>query len=220
MIKKTIIFLSVNLLITIGFVNSNAQVRVNLRLDESAKSSAAKSLFCDKNYNCGLKQNETSKISKVDDLEVSIKVWRTGKNFYLLIDTNQNGNLNDEKKILLINGSQAKVRIKKKTASGKVLFLPFEISHQVSEKDGLITDVFRILPHYVAAGTLSYKNCSSKISFSDMNFDGNFTLSDADGGTNLKIDRNNDGKLWGKEEHQKTDEIIEFCGQKFLVSWR
>ncbi len=218
MIKKTIIFLTTNLLIVIGFVNSNAQIKVALRLDESAKSSAAKILFCDENYHCGLKQNENSKISKVDGLEIPIKVWRTDKKFYFLIDTNRNNKLTDEKKVLLVNGLQAKIRIKKKTASGKILFLPFEISHQIYEKDGLITDVFKILPHYVAAGTLRYKNCSSKISFSDMNFDGRFTLSDAEGGTNLKIDQNNDGKFWGKEEYKKTDEIIEFCRQNFLAS--
>ena len=218
MIKKTIIFLTTNLLIVIGFVNSNAQIKVALRLDESAKSIAAKILFCDENYDCGLKQNENSKISKVDGLEIPIKVWRTDKNFYFLIDTNRNNKLTDEKKVLLVNGLQAKIRIKKKTSSGKILFLPFEISHQIYEKDGLITDIFKILPHYVAAGTLRYKNCSSKISFSDMNFDGRFTLSDAEGGTNLKIDQNNDEKFWGKEEYKKTDEIIEFCGQNFLAS--
>lgn len=218
MMKKTIIFLSINLLVIIGFVNSNAQIKVVLRLDDTAKSLAAKSLFCDKNYNCGLNSSENSKISKIDGLKVPIKVSRTGKNFYLLIDSNQNNKLTDEKKILLENGSQAKVKIRRKLESGKISFLPFEISHQIYEKDGLITDFFKILPHYVSAGTMSYRNCSSKISLSDMNFDGQFNFSDADGGTNLTIDQNNDGKFWGKEEYKTTNEIIEFCGQNFLVS--
>lgn len=218
MMKKLIIFLSVNLSLIAGFVNSNAQVKVILRLDETAKSIAAKSLFCDKDYNCGLNSGEKSKISRIDDLGVPIKVWRTGENFRLLIDANRNNKLNDEKKILLENGSQAKVKIRIKLKSGKIIFLPFEISHQVYEKDGLTADFFKILPHYASAGTLSYKNCSSKISLLDMNFDGQFDFSDADGGTNLRIDQNNDGKFWGKEEYKKTNEIIEFCGQNFLVS--
>ena len=125
MMKKTIIFLSINLLVIFGFVNSKAQVKVSLKLDKSVKSFAGKLLFCDKNYNCGLVQNEKSKTSRIDALGVPIKVWRTGKDFYLLIDANQNNKLTDEKKVLLVNNSQAKVKIKKKTASGKVLFLPF-----------------------------------------------------------------------------------------------
>jgi len=216
--KKTIIFLSINLLITISFVNSNAQLKIPLRLDKSAKSFAGKTLFCDKEYNCGLYPNEKSKTFKIDELEIPIKVSRTGKNFHLLIDTNQNNKLTDEKKVLLENGSKVKVKIRKKLESGKNLFLPFEVSHQISEKDGLVIDKFSITGHYAAAGTLIYKNCSSKISLLDMNYDGEFNLSDAERGTNFLIDKNNDGKFWGKEEYNKTNEIIKFCGQNFLIS--
>ncbi len=216
--KKTIIFLSINLLVIFGFANSNAQIQVILKFDGTAKSVVAKSLFCGRDYNCGLNQSEKSKTSRIDDLEIPVKVWRAGKNFYFLIDSNQNNKLADERKVLLLNGLQVKVKIRKRFESGKVLFLPFEISHQTYEKDGLFTDYFKIIPHYVSAGTLSYKNCSSKIALSDMNFDGRFDFSDADGGTNLKIDQNNDGKFWGEEEHKTTNEIIEFCGENFLVS--
>ncbi len=96
--------------------------------------------------------------------------------------------------------------------------LPFEISHQVYEKDGLVIDTFKIIPHYTAVGTLNYKNCSSRISLSDMNYDGKFSFLDAERGTNLRIDKNNDGKFRGSEEYKKTNEIIEFCKQNFLIS--
>jgi len=216
--KKTIIFLSINLLIAVSFVSSNVQLKTLLRFDESAKSFAGKTLFCDKDYNCGLYQNEKSKTSKIDELEILIKVSRKGKNFHLLIDTNQNNKLTDEKKVLLENGSKTKVKISKKLESGKNLFLPFEVSHQISKKDGLVIDKFNITQHYAATGTLIYKNCSSKISLLDMNYDGEFSLSDAERGTNFQIDKNTDGKFWGAEEYKKTNEIIEFCGQNFLVS--
>jgi thiol-disulfide isomerase/thioredoxin len=217
--KKTIIFLSINLLITIGFVNSsNAQINVDLRLDESAKSFFGASLFCDKNYNCGLLQNEQSKTSEFGDEGLQIKVRRADKDFYLLADTNRNKDLTDEKEILLKNASGVIVRIQKKTESGKTLDLPFAISHNLSEGKGVNVDSFIISPHYVVAGILSYKNCSSKIALSDMNLDGEFSLADGERGTNLHIDRNNDGSFLGREEHKKTNEIIDFCGQNFLVS--
>ncbi|MEP7038114.1 MAG: TlpA disulfide reductase family protein [Acidobacteriota bacterium] len=216
--KKTLIFILLNLLFAFSFVNLNAQIKVPLRVDESAKSVIGQYLFCDKEYNCGLLQNEKIKTSRIINGETPAKIWRTGKNFYLQIDTNLNNKLTDEKKLLLENNSKVIVKIKRKLTPDKFLFLPYEISHQTYEKDGQIIDSFKIVPHYVAVGTLSFKDCSSKIAFSDMDYDGNISMSDAERGTNFHIDRNNDSKFWGKEEHNKTNEIIEFCGQNFLVT--
>ncbi|CAN5115411.1 hypothetical protein BH20ACI1_BH20ACI1_09400 [soil metagenome] len=216
--KKTLIFITLNLLFAFSFVNLNAQIKVSLKIDESAKSSIGQFLFCDKDYNCGLFQNEKTKSSKIINEEVPARIWRTGKNFYLQIDTNLNNKLTDEKRLLLENNSKIAVRIKRKLAPSKFLFLPFEISHYSYEKDSQIIDSFKIVPHYMAAGNLTYKNCTSKIAFSDMNYDGNINMLDAERGTNFHIDKNNDGKFWGKEEHHRSNEIIEFCGQNFLVS--
>lgn len=211
-------FITLTLIFAFSLVNSNAQVKVSLKVDESVKSARGELLFCDKDFKCGLTQNENEKTSLIGKDEVLMKVWRTGKDFYFLIDANNNKKITDEKKILLQNNSIITVKLKKTLAPGKVVFLPFEISHQTYEKKGVVMDSFLIIPHYVDGGTLSYKNCSSNIALSDMNFDGKFDISEAKFGTNFHIDRNNDGKFWGKEEHNKTNEIIEFCGQNFLIS--
>ena len=217
-IRKLLIVLSAIFLSAISFEHSIAQVKVSLQFDESAKSYMNRFLFCDKDYNCGLYSEKKSKTSKIDGLEIPIKVWRTGKNFYLLIDANSNNKLTDEKKILLKNSLKVTVKIKRDFMPEKFLFLPFEISHEIYKKDGRMIDKFKLTQHYAFTGSLIYKNCSSKISFSDMNFDGKIDFSDAAGGTNFQIDKNNDGKFWGTEEHNKSSEIIEFCGQNFLVS--
>ena len=67
-----------------------------------------------------------------------------------------------------------------------------------------------------ASGRINVKNCSSAIYLQDINADGIFEHLEQ--GTNLQIDRNNDGKIWGKEEWLYSKEIIDFCGQNFLIS--
>lgn len=216
--KKIFFVLSLSLLIVICFVNSNAQIKVSLKIDESVKSIRGNYLFCDKYNNCGLPQNENVKTSLIGKDEGLMKVWRKGKDFYFLIDTNNNKKLTDEKKILLQNNSNIIVKLKKTLAPEKFIFLPFEISHQPYEKDGLVNDLFKIVPHYVVSGTLNYKNCSSNIAISDMNLDGKFDISESELGTNFQIDKNNDGKFWGKDEYLFSKEILEFCGENFLIT--
>lgn len=216
--KKTFVFITLTLVFVFNSVNSFAQIKVSLKIDESIKSARGEYLFCDKDYNCGLSQNENVKTSGIEKAGVLTKIWRNGKDFYFLIDTNNNKKLTDEKKILLQNNSAITVKLKKTLAPAKIVFLPFEISHQHYEKNGTIEDIFKIVPHYVDNGTLSYKSCSSNLALSDMNFDGKFDMSESTYGTNFHIDRNNDGKFWGQDEHLFSKEILEFCGQNFLIS--
>jgi thiol-disulfide isomerase/thioredoxin len=216
--KYLFLLLSINLLTAILCVNSKAQININLTLDKTMKASTGRTLFCDQKYKCGLAQSEQSKTSDFGEEKIQMKIWRTGKDFYLLIDSNLNNKLTDNKKILLKNRSDVSIELKRKSENGKISELPYKISHEPVEKDGLVTDRFSIFMDYSATGVLSYKDCISKIRLSDMNFDGSFGLIDADSGTNLAIDINNDGKFWGREEYRKTSEIIEFCGQNFLVT--
>lgn len=210
--------LSINLLVIIGFLSVQAQTKTSLRFDESRKSTIGQTLFCDRDSNCGLRQNEKIKTATINGLGTRISVSRSAKGFYLVVDKNANNRLSDDRQILLAPGSSIRVKIKKKLPSGGSLFLPFEISHSAYEKNAVAIDDFSVTPHYSGTGILKYKNCSSKIALSDMNYSGSFTPLDADRGTNLGIDVNNDGKFWGKEEYRRTNEIIEFCGQNFLVA--
>lgn len=195
-----------------------AQIQFPLRLDKTAKSETGIVLFCDKNYNCGLFENELAKNGTIGSEEPLAKVQRFGSDFYLWIDTNGNRSLADEKKLLVKNGEEIVVNIRKRAKTKAPVYLPFGIRHSTDDIKGQTVDSFFFHPRYVAAGTLKYGGCSAKIALSDMDRDGSFTNADSARGSNLKIDRNNDGKFWGREEFIRSEQILEFCGANFLIT--
>src|SRR5262245_12124077 len=191
-----------------------AQIRLSVTIDETSRSVAIRTMFCDEKFRCGLFQNESTKTTK--EAGILTNVSRTRDGFHLKVDTNGDGRLNDEKKRLLKRSSSLIVKVRMPTSKSYSLF---EISHERGqEMDGSLVDDFSLTPHYVGKAQLAYRDCRAAVSLSDLNFDGTFTNADANRGTNLGIDRDNDGRFWGKEEHARTSEIIEFCGQNFLVS--
>ncbi|MEO6335069.1 MAG: TlpA disulfide reductase family protein [Pyrinomonadaceae bacterium] len=214
--RKTV-FLLLHLMIACNLAVLDAQVRVALRLDESRKPVWGFAQLCDKKNNCGLAAGELSKMSRGHE-GLLVKVTRVGKDFYLTVDTNQDGDLAGERKTFLRNSGTVRIVIRKQIAARRYALLPFEIEHEAPEEKGDTTDQFFLRPAYVASGTLTYKKCASSVSVFDMNLDGRFTSADSDRGTNLQIDKNNDGKFWGKEENIHTAEIVGFCGQNFLVT--
>ena len=196
---------------------ANAQTTVALKLDLSRKSTIAWNLLCGDDYNCSMERDEAEKSSGSKD-NVLAKVRRVGRNYEVLIDTNQDGRLTDERPIFLRHSSSTLVRIRKQVAAKRFVLRPFEITHVVDDEDGVIRDYFRMTPHYVAVGRLRNRGCSAQVALSDLNSDGSFTLADSKNGTNLGLDRNRDGKFWGKGEFAKTSELIEFCGHNYVVS--
>ncbi|HUR97957.1 MAG TPA: TlpA disulfide reductase family protein, partial [Pyrinomonadaceae bacterium] len=195
----------------------HAQVTVVLRREQTADGLPGTVLLCDKSYSCGLASAQQSKTSP-DDKDVLVKISRAGKDFNVLFDSNQNGSLADERTVLLRSAGSVRIGIRKRVSAKRFESLPFEIVHNPPDAEEKDVDQFLLRPAYVAAGTLTYAKCKSRIALLDMDFDGKVTSADASRGTNFRIDRNNDGKYWGKEEHKKTDEIVEFCGQNFLVT--
>jgi thiol-disulfide isomerase/thioredoxin len=147
-----------------------------------------------------------------------VKISRTEKGFNVVVDTNQNQSLADDRKSFLHYSGTVRIWIRKRIAGKRYKFLPFEIQHEAPDEEGDTTDRFILRPGYVASGTLTYGKCTSRVSLLDFNLDGKFTSADSDRVTNLQIDKNNDGKFWGKEEISKSTEIIAFCGQNFLVT--
>ena len=56
------------------------------------------------------------------------------------------------------------------------------------------------------------------LALNDIAAEGKFDLSNGDRGTNLQIDRNKDGRFWGRGEFVTTNEIVELCGRNYIVS--
>ena len=206
------------MILALGYlIAAHAQVRVALRLDSPRGPLPGNALFCDKNYRCGLPAGELAKIS-TDQTGPLMKVFRERNGFYLLVDTNQNRKLSDEKRVFIRNSGTVPVSIRKQVGPKRFAFRPYEIVHEEADVGAEAIDQFVLYPKYVASGVMEFKACKAPISLLDMDFDGRFTVKDSDRGTNLRIDKNNDGKFWGKEEHLRSAEIVEYCGQRFLVT--
>ncbi len=201
------------LISSVSILTIHAQINVELKIDESENAGTATALFCDKEFNCGLRPNETIKKELFGKDKTPIEIKRIENGFNFTINPSQKN-----KGIFLKKNSSIKVRIPKTLQTGGIVEYLYEITHSVKEKNGEIYDRFSMSQHYRAIGTLNYKTCTHKVALIDKNDDGVFNLSDADGGTNFSIDINNDNIFWGKEEKRKTSEIIEVCGQNFLVS--
>lgn len=200
------------LISSVFLLTIHAQINVDLQIDRTQKGMIKHSLFCNKDYKCGLNQDEITKEGKFTGIEM--KVTRQDNDFIFLIDTNQENGLTDEKEVFLKNSSKMILDIRRKFDNGQRMDFSYELSH-ISNST---SDLFFIAPHYVATGIFKYESCSTMIALEDLISDGKFSHNDAGQGTNLRIDINNDGKFWGKIEARKSSEIIEFCGQNFLVS--
>ena len=205
------------LAITGHLITSHAQVRVALKLDSPKGPLPGNALFCDKNYRCGLPAGELTKVS-TDETRLLVKVVRARAGFYLLVDTNQNRKLSDEKRVFLRHSGTVQVSIRKQLGPKRFAVRPYEIVHEEADLKAEAIDQFVLYPKYVASGVMRYNECKAPVSLLDMDFDGRFTLKDSDRGSNLRIDKNNDGRFWGKEEHLRAAEIVEYCGQRFLVT--
>jgi thiol-disulfide isomerase/thioredoxin len=190
-----------------------SQIRVPVRIDETTRSFATLAMFCDEKYRCGLFQNESTKTAK--EAGILTQVSRTASGFFFRVDTNGDGKLTDDKKLFLKKSSRLTVKVRQRANKHYSLF---EISHERDVENGTPVDSFSLTPHYVGTARLEYRGCRAKVSLTDLNFDGTFTAGDGRRGTNLGIDRNNDGRISGKDEHLSSSEIIEFCGHNFLVS--
>jgi len=212
----------IRIIILLGFIigapNVFTQVSVTLRLDSDTPTTVGQLLFCDANYNCGIPATEARKLDLFGKDKTEISVQRTGGDFLVSVDTNHRRGLADEKKLRLANGSFVVIKIRKEVFPGRSTFLPYIITHERVEKTGKPVDSFFLRAHYVLAGSFRHTTCSLPIALNDINADGEIEPKDGDRGTNLQIDRNHDGKFWGKGEFASTNEIIELCGQNYIVS--
>ncbi|MBX7170095.1 MAG: TlpA family protein disulfide reductase [Pyrinomonadaceae bacterium] len=99
--------------------------------------------------------------------------------------------------------------------NGKSVLREFElISSRNTERK---TDVFHFKSNFSAQGLFLFKGCKIPVGLFELIPDGDFT-NDKLKGSNLGIDRNNDGKFYGKGEWLYSDMIIDFCSKNYLIS--
>lgn len=135
----------------------------------------------------------------------------------LKIDTNNDGNLEDESERKILLESSIVTNIKRTMKNNKIVELPYTIKYYLSQdKQNNQTIILTWCPHYYAEGEISYKNNKSLIALHDTNGDGIFDEFDFQA-TNIVIDLNHDGKFYGSEEWFWGEKIIPYSGKNFIV---
>jgi peroxiredoxin len=138
--------------------------------------------------------------------------------YRLTIDTNSDGDLSNDTPQTFAPNSSLVVKINRKWANGKQLVLPYSIKYSRSENARRqMREDFRFSPHYRAEGRLKIGKCENLFAFRDLNNDGQFDVKDLDMGSSIGLDRDGDGRTSGKDEVLLGNQIIEYCGESFLV---
>ncbi len=140
------------------------------------------------------------RVKRNDDLTNKFSVW---------IDKNNDGDLNDESPLFLADGEKIMIKTFKTRNSPRDIF---EISLQKYKDDFY----FYWRRDQRAKGSFQIKNCALDFYLLDLNANGKFDLEE--NGTGFQLDRNKDGKIWGKDEYFYSREIIEICGENFFIS--
>ena len=96
--------------------------------------------------------------------------------------------------------------------------MPYIIKYsRYVDKTNETRESFLWISHYRAEGKLRINNCETLLVVLDLNGDGLFDQRDFSSGTSIGLDRNGDGRIWGKDEWLKGRQIIDYCGATLVV---
>lgn len=138
--------------------------------------------------------------------------------YSIRVDADGDGDLLEEPKRALVQDSPITVGIRRHWASG-IRELPYRLAYQVrTDKTNRVRESLIWSPHYRAEGTFRFKNCVVLLAVLDMDGNGVFDATDSRRGTTIGLDRNGDGKIWGRDEWLRADQIIEYCGESFSIA--
>ena len=138
--------------------------------------------------------------------------------YRVAVDSNDDGDVNGETVQTVTPNSSIIVRVTRKRGSGRQRPLPYSIKYsRETGADGRTQDSFPWQPHYRAEGRLRTGSCETLLAVLDLNGDGLFDRRDFARGTSILLDRNGDGQIWGSDEYLKGEQIIEYCGGRFLI---
>lgn len=202
-------FVALFLLIPISIFAQSRNIVIPLKIVEGNQTQASM-------YIAELPFNEKQVITKTHNNQ-SIKIERSSENvdsFIITLNKNNDGEFSAGKSFILSTDSKPIFTQQIKSKVGKAIFREYEISAKRNQDKK--TDYIYVRANYSAKGIFKNSACNMPVYLIDMNADGIFT--DDENGSNIGIDRNNDGKIWGKDEWGVTTEIIDLCGKNYLIS--
>jgi thiol-disulfide isomerase/thioredoxin len=149
------------------------------------------------------------RIEQVNDPPLAYKIW---------VDSDGDHNLDNDRPQVVLPNSSIIARVNRKWVNGRQQTLPYTIKYlRERDQDGQHREHFMWIPHYRAEGKLKNKSCEGLLVVLDLTGDGQFDSEDFFSGTSIGLDRNGDGRIWGKDEYLKGEQIIEYCGEAFLI---
>jgi thiol-disulfide isomerase/thioredoxin len=149
------------------------------------------------------------RIQPVADPPFAYEVWA---------DSDGDRSLDNDTPQVVTPNSSIIVRVNRRLVDGRHMALPYTINYsREPDQRGQVRELFSWIPHYRAEGKLKVKSCEALIVLLDLTSDGLFDSEDSSQGTNIGLDRNGDGRIWGQDEYFKGEQIIEFCGESLLI---
>ena len=148
--------------------------------------------------------------------KVLFKLEPAQGSYRLFVDANGDGDLSNDTPQTLQPDSTFVAKINRKWANGTQAVLPYTIKY-TRETNSRGNELFLWSPHYRAEGRIKVGKCETLFAVLDLSTDGQFDAHDLEAGSSIGLDRNADGRTWGKDEYLMGNQIIEFCGERFLV---
>jgi thiol-disulfide isomerase/thioredoxin len=139
--------------------------------------------------------------------------------YHLRVDSAGDGDLTNDPTLLLLPNTSVVVRVVRRWANGEKRDLPYTIQYSRGpDRNNNIREHLSWTPHYRAEGRVKVGKCEALLVALDLNGDGLFDHDDFAQGTSIGLDRNGDGRIWGKEEWLSGNQIIGYCGTAFLIT--
>lgn len=141
---------------------------------------------------------------------------REGPSCRLVFDSDGDGSFENESEFVLRQNEKKKVVIRYRVEETVGPELPYQVSFVQFEGEEKVLSYVNWAPLYVAEGQLELGGESATLCVRDFDGDGRFD-DDFGGGTTISIDRNHDGKYFGKNEWVDGTTFFEFAGKKLTL---
>jgi thiol-disulfide isomerase/thioredoxin len=158
-----------------------------------------------------------------DVLVKAIRLENDSNSYLVKVDTDGDKDFDDEKEYEILPDSTIIVNVLRQYDNTKEIYLPYRIKYwryrnwwHIFRSD-FLNEILMWAPAYRVEGVIHVDSCETLVALADHNADGHFNYKDPYAGSNLCIDRNRDGMIWGRAEWQLSSEIIEFCNRYFVI---
>lgn len=134
----------------------------------------------------------------------------------LIFDSDADGSFDNDDEFVLKQDEKKKVVVRYRDEDTVGPELPYNVSFMQFKRDETVMSYVNWIPLYVAEGQLELNGESVTLCVRDFDGDGRFD-DDFGRGTTISIDRNHDGKYFGKEEWVDGTNFFEFAGENLTL---